>query len=222
MSDTHFQIPRLRTLASHALPHLVEASFIPLALFYACLWTAGIWTALVLALGWSYLAILRRLLGGKHVPGMLVIGAVGLTARTVLAFLTGSVLVYFLQPVLTTVGIALVFLFSVPAGRPIAQRLAADFCPFPDGMLARPPVRRFFARLTLLWAFVQLGNAAVTLWLLLTRSIESYLMMKTVSSLAITGAAIAVSTVWFKVSMRRHGVMAPPRRARESALEVAT
>src|SRR4051812_1211480 len=176
-ADIHFQIPRLRTLASHALPAMIESSFIPLGLFYLAMWAAGLWVALVVALLWSYGALLRRLVTGAHIPGLLLIGAVGLTARTVLAFLTGSVLVYFLQPVLTTVGIAAVFLFSIPAGRPLAERLARDFCPFPDGMLARPPVRRFFARITLLWAFVQLSNAAVTLWLLLTRSVATYMLM---------------------------------------------
>jgi uncharacterized membrane protein len=204
----HFQIPRLRTLASHALPSMIECSFIPLVLFYAAMWAAGIWVALIVALLWSYGALGRRLVTRSHIPGLLVIGAVGLTARTVLAFLTGSVVVYFLQPVLTTVGIAAVFLFSVPAGRPLAERLAADFCPFPDGMLARPPVRRFFARITLLWAFVQLSNAAVTLWLLLTRSVATYMLMKTVTSLTLTGLGVIVSTVYFKTSMRRHGIMA--------------
>src|SRR4051812_17273225 len=207
-ADIHFQIPRLRTLASHALPAMIESSFIPLGLFYVAMWAAGLWVALIVALLWSYGALIRRLVTRSHIPGLLLIGAVGLTARTVLAFLTGSVLIYFLQPVLTTIGIAGVFLISVPAGRPLAERLAKDFCPFPDGMLSRPPVRRFFARITLLWAFVQLTNAALTVWLLLTRSVASYLFLKTVTSFALTGAGVLVSTVWFKRSMRRHGVMA--------------
>jgi uncharacterized membrane protein len=187
---------------------MIESSFIPLGLFYLAMWTAGLWVALIVALLWSYGAILRRVITRTHIPGLLLIGAVGLTARTVLAFLTGSVLVYFLQPVLTTVGIAGVFLLSVPAGKPIAERLATDFCPFPDGMLKRPPVRRFFARITLLWAFVQLSNAAITLWLLLTRSVATYMLMKTVISLSLTGLGVAISTIYFKTSMRRHGIMA--------------
>ena len=206
--DLHFQIPRLRTLASHALPAMIECSLIPLGLFYLAMWAAGLWVALIVALLWSYGALIRRLITRAHIPGLLLIGAVGLTARTVLAFLTGSVLVYFLQPVLTTVGIAVVFLFSVPAGRPLAERLARDFCPFPDGMLARPPVRRFFARITLLWAFVQLSNAALTLWLLFTRSVGTYMLLKTVMSLTLTGLGVAVSTIYFKHSMRRHGILA--------------
>src|SRR5947207_10453932 len=207
-ADAHFQIPRLRTLASHALPAMIESSLIPLVLFYVTMWAAGLWVALIVALLWSYGAILRRLITGAHIPGLLLIGAVGLTARTVLAFLTGSVLIYFLQPVLSTVGIAGVFLLSVPYGKPIAERLAADFCPFPEGMLKRPPLRRFFARITLLCAFVQLTNAAMTLWLLFTRSVGTYMILKTVMSLTLTGLALAVSTIYLKLSMRRHGIMA--------------
>jgi len=33
-----FEIPRLRTLARHAVPYLVEATFVPLAIFYVSLW----------------------------------------------------------------------------------------------------------------------------------------------------------------------------------------
>ena len=42
----------------------MEATFIPLVLFYAFLWTAGVWGALVAALVWSYGALARRLRSG--------------------------------------------------------------------------------------------------------------------------------------------------------------
>ena len=108
-----------------------------------------------------------------------MLGVVGLTARTVVAALSGSVFVYFLQPTLTTVLIAGVFLPSVPAGRPLAERLAGDFCPLPATFMARPPVRRFFARITVLWAFVQLTNAALSIWLLATQPVGTYVLART-------------------------------------------
>jgi hypothetical protein len=208
MSDVRFRLPSMRTLASHALPYLVEATIIPLALFYLCLWAAGIWLALGVALAWSYTALLRRIIAHRRIPGLLVIGALGLTTRTLVAFLTGSVFVYFLQPTLTTVAVAAAFLISLPARRPLAQRLATDFCPLPPVVLSSPPVRRFFSRITVLWAFVNLSNAAGTIYLLLTRSVGTYLFAKTAFSLSLTGAGIAVSAVWFKASMRRHGILA--------------
>src|SRR3954470_9860829 len=108
------EIPRLRTMARHALPHLIEATFIPLILFYTFLWTAGVWGALVAALVWSYAAIIRRAATGQRIPGIPVLGTLGLTLRTIAAFASGSVFIYFLQPSLTTVVVSGAFLLSVP------------------------------------------------------------------------------------------------------------
>jgi hypothetical protein len=206
MHHPPLEIPRLRALARHALPNLVEATVVPVLVFYAALWLVGVWGGLVGALVWSYTAIVRRLVTGRPVPGLLALGVVGLTARTVVAALSGSVFVYFLQPTLTTVLIAGVFLASVPAGRPIAERLAGDFCPLPANFIGSPPVRRFFARITVLWAFVQLANAALSIWLLITQPLGTYVLAKSVTSWALTLVAVGLSTLYFKLSMRNHGI----------------
>ena len=151
MSPTSpFQVPRLAVLARHATPHLLEATLIPLGLFYGGLELFGLWAALLAALVWSYTSLLRRLVTRRRVPGMLLLGIVGLTARTALALATGSVFLYFLQPTLGTGLVATVFAGSVLLGRPLALRLAADFLPLPEALLARPRVRRFFHRVSLL------------------------------------------------------------------------
>src|SRR5919198_648595 len=205
----HFEIPRLRTLARHAAPHVLEGTVAPLALFLLTLRFVGVWGAVLIGLGWTYAAVARRLVTGRRVPGILVLGAVTLTARTVVALASGSVVIYFLQPTLGTALVAGAFLLSVPLGRPLAQRLARDFCPIPEGVLANSPVRRFFLQISLLWAFTQLANATVTLWLLLSQSLATFLVAKTLVSWGLTGGAILVSTLWFRRSMRRHGVLAP-------------
>jgi hypothetical protein len=209
MHSETWEIPRLRSLARHAVPHVVEATIIPLTIFYLSLWLIGVWGALLAALGWSYAAVARRLVMRRRVPGILVLGSLALTVRTVVAFGSGSVYVYFLQPTLGTMVVAAAFLLSVPAGRPLAERLAADFCPLPQSLLATPAVRRFFMRISLLWALTNMLNAVVTLWLLVSQDLATYLVAKTVTSWVITGAAIAISAVWFKRSMRRHGVLRP-------------
>jgi len=202
----HIEIPRLRTLAHHAGGHVLEATVVPVGLFYLFLSFVGIWAALAAGLAWSYVAVGRRLLTGQRVPGLLLLGALGLTARTLLAVATGSVFLYFLQPTLTTVVTAALFLVTLPTGRPMAERLAADFCPLPSGFTAHPGVRRFFNRLTLLWVLVQLGNAAITITLLLSMSVRTYVVTRTLISLVVTGGAIGFSTLWFRRSMRHHGV----------------
>lgn len=201
-----FEIPRLRSLARHALPHVVEASLIPLGLFYLTMWTLGVWGALGAALAWSYGAIAWRLATGRRVPGVLLLGAAGLTARTVVAVASRSAFVYFLQPSLGTVLVAGTFLMSVPAGRPLAEKLAADFCPLPSAFAGQPRVRAFFARISVLWGFVFLANAATTIWLLMSQSVGVYLLAKTAVSATLTCSAIAFSTWWFIRSMRREGI----------------
>ncbi|HKA04108.1 MAG TPA: VC0807 family protein [Acidimicrobiales bacterium] len=204
MAD-RIEIPRLSTLSRHASRHVIEASLIPLALFYGALVLSGKSTALVLALGWSYLAIGRRLVRGRRVPGVLLLGAFGLTARTVVAFGTGSLFLYFLQPTLTNVAVAGIFLASLGSGTPMVERLASDFCPLPEPIQA--PVRRYFNGATVLWAGVQLANAGLTIGLLMSQPVHTYVWARSVSSWVITGSAIAVSTVWFKQSMRRSGIL---------------
>lgn len=222
MNHPPLEIPRLRALARHALPNLVESSLIPLAAFYAALWLVGVWGGLIAALVWSYTAIARRLLTRTPVPGLLVLGAVGMTARTIVAAASGSVFVYFLQPTLTTVLVGGIFLVSVPAGRPLAERLAGDFCPLPAAFMGSPPVRRFFARITVLWAFVQLTNAAVSIWLLVTQPVGTYVVARTATSWVLTGGAVAVSTLYFRRSMRRHGITVHWRGTAVAAAAAAT
>ena len=200
------EIPRLRTMARHALPHLIEATFIPLILFYTFLWTAGVWGALVAALVWSYTAIIRRAVIGQRIPGILVLGTLGITARTIAAFASGSTFIYFLQPSLTTVAIAAAFLLSVPAGRPLAERLAHDFVPLEPEVLRLPGVQRVFIRITLLWAFVNLANAVVSITLLMSQPVGTFVAVKTIGGMVLVAAAVGASTVWFKQALRNHNI----------------
>jgi hypothetical protein len=80
-----FEIPRLGALARHAVPHVIEATLIPLGLFYLSLWRYGTEGAIFTAVAWGYLAVLRRLVLRQRVPGILLLSTLGLTARTVIA-----------------------------------------------------------------------------------------------------------------------------------------
>lgn len=191
-------MPRLAVLARHATPHLLESTLIPLGLFYGGLELFGLWAALLAAMVWSYTSLLRRLVTRRRVSGMLVLGIVGLTARTALALVTGSVFLYFLQPTLGTGLVAIVFAGSVLLGRPLALRLAADFLPLPEALLARQRVRRFFLRVSLLWAAAFLANAGISLWLLVSQSLATFLWSRTAASVVLTGLAVAVSVRWFR------------------------
>lgn len=190
----------------HSLPVLIEGVIGPFAVFYVLLLAAGVKGALVGGLAWCYLAIGRRLVQRERPPGTLLLGAAVLTARTVIAFATGSMLVYFLQPTLATALVALLFLVTAIVKRPLVEKLARDFCPLEPAVLSRPAVRRFFVQISVLWGGVLLSNAGVVLWLLLTSSLRSFVVERTAATWTLTALAIVWSAAWFVRSMRRDGL----------------
>ena len=200
------EIPRLRSLARHALPHLIEATLIPLALFYVAMALVGVWGALGAALVWSYGALGWRVVTGRRIPGVLALGALLLTGRTVIALATDSVFVYFLQPSLGSLLVAGAFLVSVPVGQPLAERLALDFFPLPGAVMARPFIRQVFTRITLLWAFTHTANAIVSIWLLASQPVSTYVVAKQGVSLTATITGMVLSTLLFKQAIRTHNV----------------
>jgi hypothetical protein len=210
------EIPHVFTVVRHAIPRIVEGTLVPLALFIIGLRFIGVWGAMILGLVWAYSAILVRLIARRPVPGILAIGAITITVRTVIAVLSHSAVAYFLQPSLGTIAVAAAFLLSVPFGRPLAGKLAADFCPLSREVHGNRHVRDFFRRISLLWAAAQAANAGITLWLLFTQSLSTFVVFRSVVSFSTTVTAIVISTVWFYRCMRRHGItvrMAPRARA---------
>ncbi len=208
MEHAPFELPRVRTLLLNAAPRILEGVVLPVAVFLVALRLLGVTGAVVAGLGVAYLAIGWRIATHRKIPGILALGALTLTARSVLMLLTGSTVVYFLQPTLSTALVAGALAISVPIRKPLAERLARDFCPLPPDVLAHLALRRFFERITLLWSAVQILNAGITVWLLLTESVGTFVVAKTASSLALTALAIAVSIVSFQRCMRDHGVHA--------------
>jgi hypothetical protein len=218
MTSEHMEIPDLRTVLRHAAPRFVECTLIPLVLFLVFLRLLGVWGAMTAGLVWVYSLILVRVCTRRRIPGILLLGALTLTARTIIAILANSVVVYFLQPSLATMLVAGAFLFSVALDRPLAGRLAADFCPLSTEMHANTHVRRFFRQISLLWAFAQAANAGITVWLLFSQSLSTFVLLRTVVSAGVTITAIIASALWFKRSMGRHGIVVHLPRWRRAAV----
>ena len=123
-----------------SLPRLLEASLIPSALFYLGLVLLNFAAAMIAVICWSFGAVVRRLLSRQAIPAVLLLAIAGLTVRTILAMLSGSAAVYFLQPIATTIVVAGMFLGSLVIGRPLVGHLAGDFCPLHPEVLKRPAV----------------------------------------------------------------------------------
>jgi hypothetical protein len=165
------------------------------------------WVAMLGALGWAFLAVGRRMIMGDGVPGLLLLATLGLSVRTLVGLLSGSMFAYFLQPIATTVALAALFLGSVMFGRPVITRLAHDFCPIADDVAGRPAVARLFAGLTLLWAGVHLLTAATTFTMLVSMSVPVFVLVKTVTTMAITVAAIVFTVSWAISIARREDLV---------------
>jgi hypothetical protein len=199
-------MPPPRRALRHALPVVLEGVVGPLIVFYMLLVLAGFRGALIAALTWSYVALARRLLKRERVSMLLLFGTVLLTLRTVVAFVTGSAFLYFAQPTAGTVAISIALLVSAMVGRPFTQRFAHDFCPMDPAIMKRPLVRRFFIRISVLWATVLMLNAGLVFWLLISSSLRSFVLERSVVTYGLTAIAIFISISGFMGMMRRDGI----------------
>ena len=205
MSDV-LVIPNLRAVARRAGHNLVEGKLIPLLVFLSFLKFAGSTGAVVAAFSWSVACITFRLSTGRRVPGLVILTAAGLAARTIAAVATGSMVVYFLQPTASTALVGAAFLVSVGVRRPLAEKLAHDFCPFDEATAHHPHLRQFFVRLSLLWSLTSMLNAAITLWLLLTQPVTTFVVVKSFLGPGFTTLTLVIAIAWFRFTSRRSGV----------------
>ena len=202
--------PTLRAVVGRVGLSLLVACLVPAALFYACLRLNGVWTAIVVALGWSYGAIAWRAITGRRTSGLLILTALMMTGRTAVAVLTDSTYLYFLQPIISDGLIGAAFLATLATARPMVARLAGDFYPMDDDLHLRPRIRRLFWCLTLMWALLCLGKATATMWLLQSQSLDTFVLVKSVSALLLNGLAVAATIGAATLVARREGLLEPP------------
>ncbi|MEX2100506.1 MAG: VC0807 family protein [Acidimicrobiia bacterium] len=196
-------MPPIRVLAVRALPRLVEGVLAPTALFLLLLNLFGVGTAIVGGFIWSMSVIVIRRALGRRIPTLVLVGLGFLLVRTVLSLATGSSFLYFIQPTVGTALAGIVILGSALLGQPVVLRVAQDFCPFPNDTMKDAHLRRFFLGISLLWGISQLINAGITLWLLASQSVDTYVVARTAMSWTLTAAVIGVTVAWFMQVVRR-------------------
>ena len=102
---------------------------------------------------------------------------------------------------------------SLVIDRPLIGRFAGDFWPMTPEVAENPGVVSLFRGLTVLWAGVNLTTAALTLGLLLSLPLATFVAVKQVTGLGITVAAIAVTIIWSHRIACREGIVRAPARA---------
>lgn len=205
--------PTLLAVVRRVSMSLLIAVVVPAVVFYVVFATAGVWTAIVAALVWSYGAIAWRALTRRRTSGLLILAALLLTGRTVLSALADSTWLYFLQPVISDGVVAALFLLSLASARPMVARLAGDFYPMDQELAARPRVRRLFRHLTAMWAVLGLAKATMTLWLLQSQTLETFILVKSASMLAINVLAAFATIALAALVARQEGLMGATRTA---------
>jgi uncharacterized membrane protein len=190
---------------------LLIAVVVPAVLFYGVFVVAGAWTAIGVALLWSYGAIAWRAVTKRRTSGLLILAAALLTGRTALSVVTDSTWLYFLQPVISDGIVATLFLLSLASARPMVARLAGDFYPMDHELAMRPRIRRLFWHLTVLWAVLGLTKASVTLWLLQSQTLETFVLVKSISMLAVNVLAAFATIGLAAVVGRKEGLLGPAR-----------
>jgi hypothetical protein len=192
---------------------LTVACAIPAALFFTSYQLFGVWTAILLALCWSYGAIAWRAATGRRTSGLLVLTAVILTGKTVVALVSHSTFFYFLQPIITDGVVAAAFLLSLATSRPVVARLAGDFYPMDVELSLRPRMRQLFWRLTALWAVVCLAKAVTMFWALNSLSLDTFVLVKSISMPAANLLAVFATVSAAVLVGRKEGLLgvgAPP------------
>lgn len=205
--------PSLVAVTQRVSISLLIAVVVPAVVFYGFFVLTGVWTAIVAALVWSYGAIVWRAVTARRTSGLLILTAILLTGRTALSVMADSTWLYFLQPIISDGVVAVLFLLSLASARPMVARLAGDFYPMDQELAARPRIRRLFRHLTLLWAVLGLAKATLTLWLLQSQSLGTFVLVKSVSMLAINVLAAFATIGLAALVARREGLMGSPHLA---------
>jgi intracellular septation protein A len=199
--------PRLSAVLRRVGLSLTVACAVPAALFLACYELLGVWPAILAALAWSYAAIAWRALTGRRTSGLLVLTAVVLTARTGIALVAQSTFLYFLQPIITDGVVAAAFLLSLATARPMVARLAGDFYPMDAELSLRPRLCRLFWHLTAMWAVVCLAKAVAMFWALNSLSVDTFVIVKSISMPAANLLAVVVTICAAILVARREGLI---------------
>ena len=202
--DVH--LPGLRAMARHAAPGLGESSVAPLVLSTVGMRAAGVLAGLVVGIAWTGLAICRRRMLGRAIPGLMALGALTGVARVGVALALRNPALVLIQPLVTTAATGIAFCATARGDRPMPMRLAGDFIPLPKDLADAAWVRQYFARIAVLWGVNILAQVAISAVLLTRMDTATYLVARAVVGWVLTGAGVGVSVAWFRSAARRHGV----------------
>ena len=173
-------------------PGFLREGFIPLGAFYVGHQVGGLAVGIAASVVASVLIYLYERRAGRE--GLLVRMSLGFViVQSAIGLAANSTTVYLAQPVLVAAVWGLAFLVSVPLARPLAGELARAWYPFPREFRATPEFRRVFGIISLVWGVYFLGRSGLRLWVLLSGSLENFLVINVVTGTPVMLAILAWS-----------------------------
>lgn len=198
-------------LVKGALPAVIVATLIPLALFYVALTAGSVMWAIGVSVVYAYGIAGYQFVHRGRVSGMLLVTVFMATIRTVAAFLSGHAFVYFAIPVVETAGFGLMFSATMFSSEPLVVRLARDLIPHAaDGIASK---RQLIKALSLVWTVTYLGSGATTLVLLTSVPLPVYLGAHELTGWFWTGSGVVVSLLLLRSARRSWGLRLLPSDA---------
>lgn len=202
----HLELPRPLRLLGTIAWSLTESAGLPFGALAITAWLCGRDPGLLAALAATWLTALIRKVATGSVPGLLTISAIVLTVQTAIVLLTGAFWLYLLQFPIAHLAMSVLFARTARGPAPLVARLASEMLSLRQPVKHHPGLHRFFQGATWLWAGVFLLMTIGLGVLMVTEPLSAFVMLSTLVTVAITGAGIGVSLLWFRSVLHRHGL----------------
>ena len=200
------EVPRPLRLLLTAGWNLTESVGLPVAAYVIAAWLDGRNAGLIAGLAAIWLTAVIRKIATGSVPSLLTISAIVLTVQTAVVLATGELWLYLLQFPLANFAMCVVFARTASGPNPLVARLAAEVVALRQPATHHPGLHRFFQGATWLWAGIFLVLTAGLAVLMFTEPTRTFLMLSTVTTIALTLAGTGASTLWFLSVLRRLGL----------------
>jgi intracellular septation protein A len=193
--------PSLRDMLLGGGPRIARDAFGPPLAFYIGWKAVGLVAGIALATVVSLLAY-RAARGAGRPGAMARLALVLVVVQAAVGLASGSERVYLAQPVVVNAVLGLVFLVSVAVGRPFAATFADELYAFPDEVRRSETFRKAFARISLAWGVYLCARSVVRLVLLLSSSVEAFLLVNLLTGSPLMALLLAWS-IWYAVRFFR-------------------
>jgi len=205
-AEDDLEIPRPLRLLLTAAWSLTESAGLPVAAYAIAASADGRDAGTIAALAAIWLMVVIRRVATGSVPSILAISALVLTVQAVVVLATGELWLFLLQFPLANLARCVMFARTASGPDPLVARLAADVVALRQPAVGHPGLHRFFQRATWLWAGIFLLLTAVLAGLMTTVSAGTFMMLFTVTTVALTAAGTGASALWFFAVLRKAGL----------------